>query len=522
MSSSIKLDLQYVTDIIGDEYKQWKLGDKILIKAQTGAGKTWFIKNELIPYVDDYSTNALLLTNRVNLSRQVKSDLLKKYNKDIPKNIEELDNITKISSVTILSYQAINEIVINEGDFSFDNFDFLICDECHYFLKDSWSGQTEISFNKLIKEEHDATIIFISATMDMLEQEIESSHRKHNKNRIGTYRTNLWKYDTNRDYTYLKPHTYTNPEILLEQILKDKRTKNKWLIFVNNKNYGNELKRELEYNDISCSFIYRGCRNKKELNNIIKNERFECKVLITTTILDNGINLFDEKIKNIVVTTWDYKIELIQCIGRIRFKNLAEAYPINLYLDKKTRKQIHGKITSIENSIKEIELLKNNPEEFKKKYARKLNKLPNYIYLDQNNNYQYDELSYKKLLSDCRVINGMRDNYYDDISVNRALKSLGLRKNSKNIVEVIDLDKLKQEKEIDNLEVYIKSLINKPLDKQHQQELIEKINIRDEKGRLKKSYEIISQYINDNYNLRIKKDRIYIDGKQIRVWILKR
>lgn len=528
MSSNIKLDLQYITDIIGEEYKQWKQGDKIIINAQTGTGKTWFVQNKLMPYIDNMNeddiihTNALLLTNRINLSRQIKLDLLKKYNENIPNNIEELDDIHKINSTTILSYQSINEIVINEGDFSFENFDYIICDECHYFLKDSWSGETEISFNKLIKEEQNGVIIFISATMDILEQEIKSSHRKHNKNRIGTCASKIWEYNTNKDYTYLRPHVYTNSDTLLDQILKDKRSKNKWLIFVNNKEYGNKLKRELEYNDISCSFVYSGCKNKKELKNIVKNEKFDCKVLITTSILDNGINLKDNKIKNIVVNTWDYKIELLQCIGRVRFENLNKAYPINLYLDRKTRKQIHGKITSINNSINEIELLKNNPEEFKKKYARKLNRLSNYFYLDENNNYQYDVISYKKLISDSRRIHGMRDNYYDDISINRALKSLGLRQNSKNIVEVIDLDKMKQGKEENNLEKYIKSLINKPLDKEHQQELIERINIRDNKGRLKKSYDIINKYLKDNYGMTIKTDRKRVEGKRLTYWIVKR
>ena len=38
----------YVSDIIGEDYKNWKPGDRILISTGTGSGKTWFVLRVLL------------------------------------------------------------------------------------------------------------------------------------------------------------------------------------------------------------------------------------------------------------------------------------------------------------------------------------------------------------------------------------------------------------------------------------------------------------------------------------------
>ena len=45
-------------------------------------------------------------------------------------------------------------------------------------------------------------------------------------------------------------------------------------------------------------------RNKETspvFNEIVQNERFECRMLFTTKVLDNGVNLKDKAIKHIIV-----------------------------------------------------------------------------------------------------------------------------------------------------------------------------------------------------------------------------
>lgn len=69
-----KLNLSYVSDIMGETYKKWKPGNIIIIDAQTGTGKNFFIENVLIPWIVD--KKLLFISNRTNLKRQVKKRLL--------------------------------------------------------------------------------------------------------------------------------------------------------------------------------------------------------------------------------------------------------------------------------------------------------------------------------------------------------------------------------------------------------------------------------------------------------------
>lgn len=61
---------------------------------------------------------------------------------------------------------------------------------------------------------------------------------------------------------------------------------------------------------------------------IIKTEKFKTEVLITTKILDNGINIVDEKLKNIVIMTTE-KTEFLQMLGR---KRCGHSEKISLYI----------------------------------------------------------------------------------------------------------------------------------------------------------------------------------------------
>lgn len=67
-----------------------------------------------------------------------------------------------------------------------------------------------------------------------------------------------------------------------------------------------------------------------ELDSIINNSKFNRKVLIATKTLDNGINIKDNKVKNIVIMAWD-KITFIQMLGRRRV-NIEDADTVNLYI----------------------------------------------------------------------------------------------------------------------------------------------------------------------------------------------
>ena len=42
--------MEYISDKIGEQYKEWKQNDRVYITAPTGSGKTQFILKVLLPY----------------------------------------------------------------------------------------------------------------------------------------------------------------------------------------------------------------------------------------------------------------------------------------------------------------------------------------------------------------------------------------------------------------------------------------------------------------------------------------
>ena len=81
-----KLNVKWVSDAVGEDYKNWKAGDTYYIDAQTGTGKTYFILNTLLDNRVQAWEDLIYICNRTELCRQIKLDLLKKY-------FDKLDNL---------------------------------------------------------------------------------------------------------------------------------------------------------------------------------------------------------------------------------------------------------------------------------------------------------------------------------------------------------------------------------------------------------------------------------------------
>mgnify|MGYP001560480590 FL=1 len=262
-----KLNLKWVAESIGEEYKKWKKGDIVTIQAQTGTGKTYFIKKCLIHHMKDYE-KLLYICNRINLKRQLKKDLLEQFNRPIPYITDEkseyildknnnkildvlaLDKISKIGNVTITSYHSIQKSALNSdydlGSCHFD-YDYIVMDECHYLLTDgSFNSQVRIAFDRLIVTRSSSVIkILISATMDELEYPIEYMCDMG----LGKKLT-PWKYKTGIDYSYVNTKYFTAMKDIITTIHNDKSDE-KWLIFVTNLNDAMQIQEEFGKNNVS-------------------------------------------------------------------------------------------------------------------------------------------------------------------------------------------------------------------------------------------------------------------------------
>lgn len=157
--------MAYITDVISNECEKWYPGDKIFIEAPTGTGKTTFILNNFLTHCKKNGWTVNYLVPRTILKVQLERELVR----IATKNLWEWNDV--LQTITIQTYQAIENDYMLELDT-----DFIVCDECHYFLCDS-------SYNRLTWKSFEIVMnskggkIFISATMDNVKPIIEEYGR---------------------------------------------------------------------------------------------------------------------------------------------------------------------------------------------------------------------------------------------------------------------------------------------------------------------------------------------------------
>lgn len=456
-----KLNLKWVTDAIGEDYKKWKKGDIIKIIAQTGTGKTYFIKNKLIDNLEGYE-RLLLVANRINLKRQLKKDLCLKFNKPLPTDIKDLDNVTTIGNVTILSYQQIAEMKHGEAygkdKLNLDNFDYIICDECHFFLSDgAFNNKCDLAFKALIVERHRTAIkIFISATMEEIDKAIDMSYSKIKTLGFGSYSKRiLHEYNTDSDYSYLCIKYFKDIKNIV-QLIKNDNTDEKWLIFITKKDIGVYIQEELE-GFCSCEMITKDTDINKsdDLKEIIENSKFESKVLICTKAMENGINMNDELLKNIVIMAYD-KTTFIQELGRIRI-DIENAPQINLYIPTYSWKTFNT-LTEKKYKFKfdKIYEYEENVKEFNCKYDRNFDKLDKDIFIKEDCGWKINTIGHARLIKDNTFAVNMKDKFNDEgefAYIKEQLSWIGLENNFNEddlIEDTVDKSNLKE------LEMFLK------------------------------------------------------------------
>jgi hypothetical protein len=131
----------------------------------------------------------------------------------------------------------------------------------------------------------------------------------------------------------------------------------------------------LSYNDASflCSEHNRNYYkriSKYVSHDIEKDNTFKTKMLFTTKVLDNGINIIDKSIKHVIIEMFDV-IDIVQCLGRKRI--VDESDTITLYIKNFHGGEIFPRIKSINDKFKMVQDLKElGKEKFQEIYTRKI------------------------------------------------------------------------------------------------------------------------------------------------------
>ncbi|MBS5824633.1 MAG: DNA helicase [Clostridium argentinense] len=456
--------------ITTDEIKQWKDNDIITITAGTGVGKSYFIKNILHAFSKKENKRILFLIHR--------SNCVKQFQKEI-----EVDR--KADIIDIRTYQSLESLKNNhKKEFDFSDYQYIVCDEFHYFMSDaSFNKTTDISLNLILSQKNKIKI-FMSATGNTMKNYIE------NIKKMKTI-----SYELPITYNFIKTLTFFNKDETMEKFIEETIEKDeKGIFFIQSVKKAYELhKRYEKYTLFNCSKFnnkYYKYVNVDRIDRMLQNERFEERILITTTCMDAGVNIKDDKVKHIVCDVKDIG-SLIQCIGRKRLQNDNDK--IDLYIKTISNEQLGGMKSQLKLKIEMANFLKKHTvREFIEKYPRR-NDYNNIVYDDsisEDNKCtkRINELIYYKAsldICDIEIILMYKKYGYCKYLANK----FGFTDDTDNgfMYKLID-----EEYEKESLEDYLENITSKRLYKQEQEELIEKIDLR-VNGRQQKSYSKLNQ-----------------------------
>lgn len=380
-----KSNKKYISEVIGQDYLNWEAGDIVEISSGTDTGKTYFIKNILLNYAKENGDRILYLCNRKNLKNQVKYDILSKRREDIT-IADVTETSDTIGNITITTYQALEKFIhIRDfGDqsklteeaktkFNLNRYKYIVCDEAHFLLEDSSFNPTvELSYRELLKKFHNKSIkLFISGTIEDLRPSIEESK----------YMV-MHQYTLEKDYSNYNLFCFNKLETLEDAIYETKDNQEKWLIFTNTIPKGQKLKDDLIALGIEAVFIDRTTdENKdKELSSIITDSTFNSKVLISTKVLDNGVNFEDKDLNNIVIMSHE-RNTFLQMLGRIRNPKNKK---LNLYIYNYSNNAL---LCTYKNHYLEptiaLNLYRDNYQAFEDEYLWNLNNIPSNLFYAQ-------------------------------------------------------------------------------------------------------------------------------------------
>ena len=308
------VEIEYITDAISlDDVKNWKdLSGNVIIDSGTGTGKTTFIKN-----LTDYKM--LYLCNRKALEEQFLED-----NKNIEVMMyQKLESNIKsaiLGDNFILGSDLCSDMrsLINY----FNQFDFIILDEAHYFVTDiSFNTNVRYSLNFLFETLKDNKKILMTATsFEIKELELFNIEKEYH---IDTDYSKVYFFEESKDdllahFSYiLKKPNFENERYII--FCKNKRDYNS-IIEKLDKEYNVDIRKDSIF--LSSEKVNNNKKEKQEFDNIVQKREFSCKYLFTTKLLDNGISLnynFSDGTCLRRVFIFDDEIStIIQEIGRIR------------------------------------------------------------------------------------------------------------------------------------------------------------------------------------------------------------
>ena len=310
----------------------------VVIVAPTGKGKSTFVEKQILPLAKSHNAKIVLCGNRVASNLQVKARVAKLLGMEnlceelTPRGMVKHEDFG--GNVRIFSYQKLEVIFTScskEAQLAIEFFRearFVIFDEAHFFTSDSeFNARTGLLLQQLRTISVNAQRIYMTATPDEIMPFLYAVEYKG----LPTYGlSKLPVYRFRADWSPYKISYFNDESELLGKIASTPENE-KWVLFVDNIAFGKHL---LQSIGKDAAFLDATAKTEKDTTansiwqQIVETEKFSARVLITTAIMENGINLKDSELKHIAIFSLR-KTRFLQSLGR---KRLLKNESVNLYL----------------------------------------------------------------------------------------------------------------------------------------------------------------------------------------------
>lgn len=383
------------SELIGDVYKSWD-NTRVILDGGTGTGKTYFTLNVLGKYAQQNNKIILYLCNRSKLKEQTYKDVKK---------------LKLHSTVYVTTYQSLQNRIKHKE--KLPHYDYIIADECHYFTNDAlFNEYTDLAY-RYLKEQQDNVVIYISATAKVY------FHWMKQKEMVVPEHYFLIP----KDYSYVDKVYFYDKKYLIPQIDKilEEEQDSKIIVFCNS------VKRMLELHEKYGNLAkYFASKNAKKVESI-RDENciyehsdgtitFDSRILITTKVLDNGVNIKDKRVKHIFSEILDAD-SAIQALGRKR--QISEDDTCTFYLKDYSGQAIQGLINTNEYQLDPVMTYRIKYDEFLKKYSQNRKRIrnnkifyANFVNEKEKSSIAFNEMRLNKYLMDNTILNDMKESSY--------------------------------------------------------------------------------------------------------------
>lgn len=375
--------------------------DATLIAAPTGFGKTHWVLYEILQKVNQHGGKMLLVSNRVAVSYQQKFEVLKLV---APSELrcftpEGVVKRTDFGPVKIMTLQALDLFLSNPAGREYaKEVSVLVVDEVHYFAADVAFNPNAMRLLKVIPQLFNKAVrIYMTATPEDVIRPLaqaEANAKRPMVERIGARFSplsvgqapviNLYRYESSK-YQSLTIRYFDEYDELYPLI--ENSGDDKWLLFVSNKSDGESIKGKID----DAVFVSSESKGSDAWNELLSEEKSHHHVLITTSVLDCGVNIHDDKLKHVVIPFED-RTAFMQALGRKRFNGKPN---FTLYIKSISKKRLNGlmhrnrELCYLAEDIKHHHNYNGFVDRFRHEGDPAKNAL---LYLDYDNHYKLNDL----------------------------------------------------------------------------------------------------------------------------------